>query len=209
MSSSVGLRVMLCGLVACGMLAATQNARADEYTHDGFYLQMATGLGYYSSSADAGGAKMTFSGATVPFSIMIGGSPIKGLAVGGGMMIDYAPSPGFSYKVNGQDYAIGDISVHQYLLGFGPFVDFYPNPKTGLHFQGFVGWGGLETSANGNVGGSDPTGLLTALGGGYDFWVGSQWSIGVLGRFTFAPLSLNGVGYTTIEPALLASFTYY
>jgi hypothetical protein len=35
-------------------------------------------------------------------------------------------------------------------------------------FQPFIGWGGLATSRNGDVGGSDPTGLVLAVGGGYD-----------------------------------------
>jgi hypothetical protein len=96
-----------------------------------------------------------------------------------------------------------------YLIGIGPFVDFYPNPHDGLHFQGLLGFGALETSSKGNAGGSDPTGFLVSLGGGYDWWVGNEWSIGVMGRLAYAPLSLNSVSYSTLAPAVLATFTYH
>lgn len=201
-------RAFAFGIAAAGVtLGLTGTARADDKTHDGFYVQAATGLGYYSASAEQAGMEASFSGMTVPMSLMLGGSPIKGLAVGGGFMVDYAPSPGF--EVNGQEFA-GNVDFSQYVIGIGPFVDYYLDPSGGLHFQAFVGWGGLETSSSeGNVGGSDPTGLVMALGAGYDLFVSDEWSIGGAGRFTFAPLSLNDVSYTTIEPALLLTATYH
>ncbi|HET9957458.1 MAG TPA: hypothetical protein VFQ61_23325 [Polyangiaceae bacterium] len=205
--SKVRCKIMaICALFAAAGLSTSQEAKAEPHLHDGFYLQLATGVGYYNSSAEAGANKVGFSGATLPFSLMLGGSPIPGLAIGGSLMIDYAPSP--RYKINGQTFDSG-LDISQYVIGLGPSVDFYPDPSGGLHFQGFVGWGGLETSADGNAGGSDPTGLLLAVGAGYDFWVGNEWSIGGLGRLTYAPLSMNDVTYSTIEPALLATFTYH
>jgi hypothetical protein len=71
------------------------------------------------------------------------------------------------------------------------------------------GWGGLETSAEGNVGGSDPTGFMLSLGAGYDFFVSPEWSIGGLGRFTYGALSMNDVSSTLIEPQLLITATYH
>jgi hypothetical protein len=95
------------------------------------------------------------------------------------------------------------------LIGIGAFADYYVDPHGGLHFQPFVGWGGLDASSDGNSGGSDPTGLVLALGAGYDWWVADEWSIGVMGRIAYAPLSLNDVSFTTIAPAVLATFTYH
>jgi hypothetical protein len=121
-------------------------------------------------------------------------------------MLDYAPSPGF--ELNGQEFeANGDVS--QFVIGIGPFADYYLDPAGGLHFQAFVGWGGLETSSEGDVGGSDPTGLVMALSAGYDLFVSDEWSIGGMGRFTFAPIGYEEVSYTTIEPALLLTATYH
>ena len=95
------------------------------------------------------------------------------------------------------------------LIGIGVFADIYPDPQNGLHFQPFIGWGGLEASVNGNSGGSDPTGLVLAAGAGYDWFVSDNWSIGVMGRFGYAPLKLEETSYSTIAPALLATFTYH
>ena len=126
--------------------------------------------------------------------------------LGGGLIQDYAFSP--SYSRNGEDLGeLGDVSL--YLIGIGMFVDYYLDPKDGLHFQGLIGWGGLEASYEGDVSGSDPTGMLLSIGGGYDFWVADEWSIGPMARFVYAPLSLNDVSYNTIAPGVLANFTYH
>lgn len=192
--------------VFCACLGWQAQARSEPRTHDGFYMQVSGGLGYYNSSAEAGGTEVSFSGLTVPASFFMGGTLIPGLTLGGGFFIDYGPSP--AYEVNGQEQTTG-IDLSQFVIGIGGLVDYYLDPAGGLHFQGFVGWGGLETSADGNVGGSDPTGLVTFIGAGYDWWIGDEWSVGVVARFIIAPISLNDVGYFTIEPSLAASITWH
>ena len=57
------------------------------------------------------------------------------------------------------------------------------------------------------------TGRL-GVGVGYDFWVASEFSLGVLGRFAYAPLKFTvlpgtpNVTYSTFAPALLLTATY-
>ena len=67
----------------------------------------------------------------------------------------------------------------------GPFVDWYFDPRRGLHLQaaaGFAtvrGWDFPEAEDNPDavsVGG----GLM--LGFGYDWWASEQWSVGILAR---------------------------
>lgn len=194
-------------LVTCFLLisASTAHAESQPKTHDGFHFQLSGGLGYYSASADMGGLSQSFSGVTLPSSLLLGGT-IGNLVIGGGIVLDYAPSPGI--KQNGME--VQGLDVSQYIVGLGMYADYYLDPtKGGLHFQGFVGWGGLETSTSGNVGGSDPTGLVTYLGAGYDVWLSDEWSVGVLGRLLYAPLSLNSVSFTTVEPAVVATITWH
>jgi hypothetical protein len=181
-------------------------AAAAPRTHDGFYLQLDLGLGYLSTTADAGPfGEYTYSGVTIPSAIMIGGT-VGPVVIGGGLFSDYAFSP--SAEVNGgPSQTLDDVALR--LIGLGVFADIYPNPNEGLHFQPFIGWGGLEATVNGNSGGSDPTGLIIAAGVGYDFWVSDEWSIGAMGRFAYAPLKLEETSYSTIAPALLATFTYH
>lgn len=193
-------------LTAAGVVLGTPAlAQAAPRTHDGFYLQLDIGLGYLSTSAEAGGSTIKYSGVTVPSALWLGGT-VGTLVIGGGFFTDYAPSPSASLN-GGNSIELTDVSM--YLIGLGIFADYYLDAHGGLHFQPFLGWGGLETSYQGNAGGSDPTGLVLAIGGGYDWWLGEQWSVGVLGRIAYAPLKLNEVSYSTIAPALLATFTYH
>jgi hypothetical protein len=180
-------------------------AAAAPHTHDGFYLQLDLGLGYLSTSAEVGPYEATYSGVTIPSAIFLGGT-VGPVVIGGGVFTDYAFSP--SGEINGQESDLGgDVSLS--LIGIGVFADIYPDPTKGLHFQPFIGWGGLNASQDGNDGGSDPTGLVLAVGGGYDFFVSDEWSIGAMARIAYAPLKLEDVSYNTIAPALLATFTYH
>lgn len=173
-------------------------------THDGFHFQLTGGLGTYSSSGEAP-ANQDFSGVTIPMSLLLGGTLFNHLAIGGGILFDYAPGP--TYKFSGTE--VKDQVSSQIILGLGLYADYYLNPeKNGLHFQGFAGWGGLETSFQGNVGGSDPTGLVMSLGVGYEWWLSEQWSGGLMGRILYAPISLNSTSFPTWEPALVGTLTW-
>jgi hypothetical protein len=171
-------------------------------------MQLDVGAGYLSTSAEALGTKVTYSGVTIPSAFLLGGT-IGPVVIGGGFTWDYAFSPSAEVTSGGvtQSGDLQDITLT--LIGIGLFADIYPDPTGGLHFQPFVGWGGLEATYQGNSGGSDPTGLVTALGVGYEWWMADQWSIGAMGRFTYAPLKLNSVGYNTTAFAALATFTYH
>jgi hypothetical protein len=187
------------------LMCTSSVAMADAGKHDGFYFQLQGGLGYYHAGASAGGSDVSFSGLTIPMGLMLGRTAfIDGLTLGGGLILDYAPSPG--YKVNGSD--VPAANVKQFVLGLGAFADYYLQPSGGLHIQGFAGWGGLETSVSGNVGGSDPTGLVLGLGAGYDFFISDEWSFGVMGRVLYGAFSINSVSYSTFAPAVLATLTY-
>lgn len=193
------VRMMLVGALASIALGVSAEASAEPKTHDGFYMQLDTGLGYLKTSP----TDVSFSGVSIPFQLLLGGSPVPGLVIGGGLITDYAPSISVSQGGN----KVSGLSASMYLVGIGPFVDIYPDPHSGLHFQGMLGFGALSVSQNGNSGNS-PSGFLMSLGGGYDWWVANEWSIGVMGRLAYAPLSLDSQSYPTISPALLATFTY-
>jgi hypothetical protein len=175
-------------------------------THDGFYLQLGAGVGYLHSSGPASyyppspSYRVSYDGVTLPsLHLFVGGSPVKGWALAYGFMLDSTVSP--RVTVAGQSRTTTG-SVYLFSLGF--LADIYPNPHQGLHFQGFVGYGGLRFQD-----GEGATGPSLAVGVGYEFWVAKDWSIGPLFRFTYAPLFSGNSLYRTICPALLASVTYY
>lgn len=195
--------VMCAALVAA--FSATPDAKAEPMTHDGFYMSIEAGLGYLSSSADYLGSEITFSSTTFSSALLLGGT-VGPVALGGGFIYDYGFSP--SAESGGQEAELEDVKL--YLVSIGAFADYYVDPAAGgLHFLGFLGWGALESSSNGNAGGSDPTGLAVTLGGGYDWWVADEWSIGPLARFTYAPLSLDNIDYSTWNFSAVADFKFH
>ena len=201
----------IAGLTALAALCMSSVAAAESQPrrHDGFYLQLQAGPGYLMSTAKSdvpgyGEVKIKYKGLALDTALLIGGSPKPGLVIGGALTNDYVPSP--KAEMDNNSATLEDVNL--YLVGFGPFVDFYPDPTSGLHFQAMLGVGALEASYQGDAGGSDPTGLFMSLGGGYDFWVGDSTAIGVMGRLAYAPLKLNDVKYNTVSPALLATFTF-
>jgi len=198
--------VLSAALVAA--LAQAPNANAAPMTHDGFYMNIEAGLGYLSSTFDYPTGEISATSTTFSSGLLLGGT-VGPVVIGGGFTYDYGFSP--SMEQNGQESELEDVKL--YLIGIGAFADYYVDPAGGLHFIGFLGWGGLESSYQGDAGGSDPTGLLVTLGGGYDFWVADEWSIGPLARFTYAPLSYENAGADLDVPtwhfSVVAEFVYH
>jgi hypothetical protein len=186
-----------------GATLATRPAMALPRTHDGFYMQLDAGLGYLSTSASVRGSDEKLSGLSFPTAILLGGT-VGPVVIGGGFVTDYVASP--SAKLNGQSGALTGVNL--YMFSVGVFADIYPNPSGGFHIQPYIGYAGLTLEYNGYTG-SGPSGMVLAAGVGYDWWVGDEWSIGIMGRMAYAPLSINGVGWSTVAPALLATFTYH
>ena len=199
-------------VVGLAGMAIAGTAAADPHTHDGFYFRGAAGFGYVSSSLSLNEPGLTLPSTTVSgigagFDAWFGGSPIPGLAIGGGLTGYDVPSP--SVKSGGTSTS---ADVHMTLSIVGLFGDYYFDPTKGLHLEALVGYGVLGFEQNGSTSSNDPTGLALGLGFGNDWWVSDEWSIGVLGRFIYAPLSYSAGGetakFSTVTPALMATFTY-
>ncbi len=195
-----------CFAAALSIGSAVSTADAAPGTHDGFMLQLSPGLGYYSMTASDPTGDVTFSGTSFSLNLMMGGTLMPGVHLGGGFFLDRALSP--TLEIDGNEVTgTGDFS--QFPLGIGAFVDYYLDPSGGLHFQGFFGWGGVETSTpEGGAGGSDPTGAVLYLAAGYDVFVSDEVSVGGMARFAYGMFALNDVDWPTIAPALLLTLTW-
>jgi hypothetical protein len=79
-------------------------------------------------------------------------------------------------KLDGDEPDLSGIRFSTNALLF--LLAVYPDQKKGLHFFGEVGPGWLTTNRTAK----DPSGIAYGLGGGYDWFVGEEWSLGVLGR---------------------------
>jgi hypothetical protein len=199
------------------------------YAHDGLYLRFAGGLGIGRDRAESSagfeditsGEDQSFDGAGSAFSaateVAIGFTPIRGLVLGGAIYTATIPSleiddPGIGS--GSYEYEVSQLAI------FSPHIDFYLNPDRGLHFQGGFGFAayiaglaapaaaGRETRAH------TATGLGFMLGIGHEWWVGEQWSLGLLARVLYAwtegsdPESITW-SHKTLAPTALVTATYH
>lgn len=136
------------------------SALAGVHRHDGFFLRLGAGPSLNLSGSGFGGA----------FEVALGGT------IGRGIVVGAMSSPKVVHAVG---FSADETAVFTFL---GPFVDYYPDPSKGLHLLG----GGGVASATFPGGKTNPAVSLELLAGaGYEWWVGNQWSIGLLGRISY------------------------
>jgi hypothetical protein len=165
--------------------------------HDGFYLRMSVGGGYMSSKVtydESTIADRTLSGGGGVLELLIGGSPARGLAIGGGL-----------WGQNAQDPETDPDSADSYeSLDFGMlgvFIDGFPDPTGGFHVGGAIGVASLNGAFEDDDLDPDPDrigeeeGGTAGIGGsvwaGYDAWISPEWSLGGMLRFSGAVTSSN------------------
>lgn len=151
-----------------------------DYMHNGFYVRVSAGPGIGFVGGSGSDVEEAFA---FGLDAMIGGSPSDGLSIGGAAITNVL--------------ATGDGGGFQYTVG--PFFDAYPNPRHGGHFGAMVG-------LTGYAGSGDPMfGAGGSLFGGYDWWVGPNWSSGIMFRGTGGFVTANGQG--AFSGSLLALIT--
>ncbi len=149
------------------------------HVHDGFYLRVNAGLGAYGIRYDD---NVNAGGASLAFDLLIGGSPSKGFVIGGALISDFNRN----LTLQQGDTDLGqEVAVTTGLIG--PFVDGFPNAKGGWHLGGMVGLATIRTEDfPGSTKALNYEGAGGAVFGGYDAWVGDEFSVGGLLRFSAA-----------------------
>lgn len=159
-------------------------------THDGFYMRLGAGYGYMTDTNTVGSLEGKIKGAGSAWLLTLGGTPIPGLVIGGTLFTHIQPKP--TVEAGGQSKSIDETL---FLLGIGPTVDFYPDPKAGLHFGG----GFLYSTFNAiNY---TSTGYGVHVEGGYDFFFSDSWSIGPLLQLAYSNTSKDQGGITSKDSA--------
>jgi hypothetical protein len=168
------------GKIDLGTEAPEPAVARSYHVHDGFYLRGAMGFGAFGADFDddsAADIDPEARGGSFALDLMIGGSPSRGLAIGGALLTDTAV--GANYEVDGTES--GDGSIGTGLLG--AFIDGFPDPKGGFHLGGALGYTTLIAEGR-SLGDEnlETAGFGGAFFIGYDFWVGDEWSMGPLLR---------------------------
>lgn len=181
-----------------------------ERTHDGFFLRLGLDFGPLILNEEGEGlGEADYSGLHVGSDLLLGGTPVDGLVIGGFLTAARTSDP--TVKAGGGEATLDGTLI---FAGIGAFVSYYLDPQQGFHLQGRFGFAALDfITDDGRSGGNDPTGIMLGLGAGYDFWIGSEWSVGPFARVLYAPLSSESGGvtvdYTYIFPSIGAAFTYH
>lgn len=184
--------------------------------HDGFFLRFGLGFGSFGDTVetDSGpreGSELSLSGSLVGLDFLMGGTVADGLVIGGGFFVGGVPAP--KNELDGENVQ-RNSDVERGFTMVGPFLGWYPDAKGGLNLQLLVGGATLrDADPDDDDQRYEADGAGIALGAGYDFWIGDEWSFGLMARFAFAGLTRNDSfaeeRHSVFLPALLLGFTYH
>ncbi len=165
----------------CALLAGTAGAQEESEvrTHDGLYLRLGIGPGYAfgKNELDDANVKADVKGFAVSTELAIGGTLAPGLVLGVGSYSMVVPSPTYSSDT-GPDV---DVGTH-HVSGLGPFIDYYFDPHGGAHAELGLLLSAIYIQKKDQQEAASGAGFGAVLGGGYEFWIGEQWSMGPVFR---------------------------
>jgi hypothetical protein len=180
--------------------------------HDGFYLRLSIGPAFVSATGDGPVGPTSINGGGVGVAAAIGGALTKGLALAatlrivgsGGTLSGYAMSsatmsaPGVSVTAASAASVPGSAAIVQ----LGVLADWYPVSDGGWHAGGSIalsGWSTGPSESSQAIAGTSGGGSLF---GGYDWWIGRRWSLGLMavigtvGRTSLQDTNHNETGYS-------------
>jgi hypothetical protein len=189
-----------CWLVAtAAVMSPTAHgvAHAEPRTHDEAQIRIAAGAGYWFDAVTPTAEEVVGwddHGAAADVRVFAGGTPLRGLTVGGTFDITLVPSPGETWTT---------LSVQAY-------VDYYPDPKGGFHVLGAVG-PTLLLADHFRSADAAP-GVAASVGTGYDFWLSSETSLGPIiflnYGHTYRSAERSDLVEDTASAVLAASLTF-
>jgi len=176
--------------------------------HDGFYLRLHLGGGFTSvSRTDSSGSKLTISGGSASFGAALGGVIAPNLIVFGSLFVSAASNP--SATVDGVSTSTADTTAS--LGGVGGGLAYYVEPANvyvsgalaAMVFQ-------LQNSSGDNLYESN-TGIGLQAIVGKEWWLSSDWGVGVAGEFIAASMKDkmdSSITWTGAAFSILFSATY-
>jgi hypothetical protein len=104
--------------------------------------------------------------------LAIGGTAVEGLVVAGALRASQTRD-----AFHGSHYQGDRASMSGGALGV--LVDWFPNPTQGFHVGGLAGLGVVTLTDSSTVD-SNGAAFAGSVFGGYDWWIGPQWSLGLM-----------------------------
>ena len=176
--------------------------------HDRFYLRGSIGVGHMAVRFTPDLLEDDrVHGRSSSFDLQLGGTPTRGLVVGGGLFLQSMRHDDLEATgASPDDDSPGEVS----LFALGPFVDFYPDPQQGFHFGGTLALAGLAYDAPGTTGPAESRGAGGGAFGawvGYDAWIAREWSLGAQLRYLGAATKNGEYDWKGATDVILLQFT--
>lgn len=178
------------------------------YRHEGGFFRLGVGIGRLRddiSLKDERG-KASISGGAFAGELYVGGTPWEGVVVGYGSMGAVVYSPDARGPTS--DWDPSDNSPLNLSLQ-GAFLDYYLDVTEGWHGMLLLGYALAYSSSQVIRNDTVPSGPGIAFGAGHEWWIGEEWSLGVMARFIYAVLNLEGETHAMQVPSLQLSVTYH
>jgi hypothetical protein len=140
------------------------------------YLRLSIGAGYLGVHGNGPSGSASLSGAATSLMFALGGTPLRGLSIAFVATVDSLGNASF----NGAPTSDGSgWSADKAMLG--AMVDWFPDVHRGWHVGGALGFESISVSNDASQISWSGGGLGGNLLGGYDFWLGPEWSLGIQG----------------------------
>jgi hypothetical protein len=155
------------------------------HQHDGFYMRVYAGLGYFTASETFGGATDTYSGLGATYGAAFGGTIARNLILYGEVLGTTVTDATASYGGGAPDFSGLDLT----LFGFGPGVAYYIEPVN-LYLSGTLTFTEISFSDTNTAQPLDNTnlGIGFSFMVGKEWWVTPDWGIGIAGQFHIAAM---------------------
>jgi hypothetical protein len=146
------------------------------YHHDGFYLRFSGGPHYASFVGDGKSTDVSVHGLTSATMLAIGGTPGDGVVVAGAFRAEQVRG-----TLHGAPKPEGNATATVGQLGL--LMDWFPEPSDGWHVGGLIALG-IVSLSDSQLPDSSGAAFAASVFGGYDFWIGPEWSLGLMATFT-------------------------
>ena len=183
----------------------------DGHRHDGLYARLTVGTALRGDEQTLpvamGDPNKTSAGSlALDLELAVGGSLAPGVVLGGALLA-LLGSPVLDLEAAG--FGKPRITIPTALA---VFLTWYPSARGGWFVQGLLGGArGERTGGTSEADDAAFVGGVGGLGGGYEWWLASEWSAGVSGRFLLYTLRDSGdadVVWTTLALGVAGTLTY-
>ncbi len=150
-------------------------------THDGFFLQLNSGVGFMGSSGTAKDfPDVKMSGAAGAFSAAVGGAVVPNLILGGMIWDVLVLAP--DVEVNGTSTSSTDAALGLFGVGFN--VTYYFMPAN-IYVSATPSVGVLSAARDADTTYDTKAGFALRLAAGKEWWISGNWGLGVSLQYAY------------------------